>query len=81
MIAAADLSPYSAFPRLTFAEEPISWEFSASRKGEGRWLPTCRGRHDLVLCLCGSNFTKAEESLELMSALSQAIYQPPVSRP
>lgn len=81
MTAATDLSPYSAFPRLTFTEEPISWEFPESGKGEGRWLPTCRGRHDLVLSLCSSDFTKTDESLELTSALSQAIYQLPVSRP
>lgn len=81
MIAAIDLSPYPAFPRLIFTAEPISQEFPASREVEGRLLSTCCGRHSLVPSPCSSDFTKTEESLEPASASSRAVYQLPVSRP
>lgn len=81
MIAATDLSLYPAFPGLAFTAEPISQEFPASREGEGRRLPICCGRHGLVPSPCSSNFTETEESLELVSALPQAVYQLLVCRP
>lgn len=47
----------------------------------GREEPTSCGRHSLVPSPYSSDFTKTDESLELVLTLFQAVYQLPISRP